>query len=41
MTVEATSSIGAPLEPEAVRQFAAALVAAANEVEALPAGGAR
>jgi hypothetical protein len=29
------------LEPEAVRQFAAALVAAANEVEALSAGGAR
>lgn len=41
VTVETVSSIGAPLEPEAVRQFAAALVAAANEVEALSAGGAR
>lgn len=34
VVVEATSSIGVPLEPEAVRQFAAALVAAADEIEA-------
>ncbi|BCP00687.1 hypothetical protein [Mycobacterium intracellulare] len=34
VVVESTSSIGVPLEPEAVRQFAAALVAAADEIEA-------
>jgi hypothetical protein len=34
VTVEAQSSIGAPLDPEAVRQLAAALVAAADEIEA-------
>lgn len=34
VVVESTLSIGVPLETEAVRQFAAALVAAADEIEA-------